>query len=191
PLAGDAGGIGRERRRDADGGAHLPAVRGVEGRAGARVGCAGAGGVRIAAGVTRPAGVHRAAARDATAARRGQTFRRRVRDLYALAAAGGALEARRVLAGFLLVRLHARTALAARRRAEVVVGVPARRAVRDVRMGRDAARMGRIARIELAAGNLALDGCRRRAGRARRRRGALARRLVAAEVALIRVAALR
>jgi len=69
PFAGDAGGVRRECRRDADRSAHLSAVRGFERGARARARRARAGAAGIAAGVPRTTGVDRAATGHAAAGR--------------------------------------------------------------------------------------------------------------------------
>src|SRR5438876_4046955 len=101
PFPGDAGGVCRERGRHPDRSADLPAMRGLERRTGAGVGCARARRVGIAAGVPRATRVHRPTTGHATA-----------ECLHALQV---------TLVAYAL-------SVAARRGAGVVVGVRARRA---------------------------------------------------------------
>src|SRR5207249_78778 len=183
PFAGDARGVGRERRCDPDRRTHLPSMRGVdrlERRARTGVGRARARRVGIAGGVIRAACVHGPATSHPTAEQL-HTFRRLRGFILALPGGRIALLADGVCAGRGPdVGLHAHSPLAARGRAGVVVGVRARRAVGDVDVRADT--LARLAARSLAAPGDGRDGVAGDVGRAGRavrdvdvRAGALAR----------------
>src|SRR5439155_1216999 len=166
PLAGDARGVWRERCRDPDWSAHLTTMRGVERRARTGVGCARARRAGIAAGVAWAARVHRPATGHPTAEQL-HTFRRLRGDVLALPGARIAHLADGVGAGRGRdVGLYAHPSLAARGRAQVVVGVRARRAVGhvDVLGHTDA----RLAARGLAGAGDGVDGVAGVVGRAGR-----------------------
>src|SRR6266436_3442748 len=164
PLAGDARGVCRERRRDPDRRAHLTSMRGVDRRARTGVGRTCARRVGITDGVIRAARIYDPATGYPTAEQ--STHCRERGNCDALPGARVAHLAGGVGAGRGYVRLHAVARLAARRRAGVVIVVRARRAVGDVDVRLNA--HARLAARGLAATGDGGDGVAGVVGRAGR-----------------------